>query len=230
MAGVKEPTAKVKRALALLGGDQRTAAVTAQHRPWPGWVQRLVRRARSAAHLRPVCMRTKRFDCMLTYACTECWLACKHGSMDAEPVRQVAIHGDAGLHLGCWECRQWRLCSRSCACDEAVLLCALASAEFIAVAQAGPPQQRLFPQCSSCSDAQSAAVRGGQRTFVTHYGRLRRYHLAGEQRGQEAQTRTPHAYRWTIPGVVCAGRCVAHAQRHNDAHGALANMSVRTMT
>ena len=50
-------------------------------------------------------------------------------------------------------------------------------------AQAGPPQQRLFPQCITCSDAQSAAVRGGQRTFVTHYWRLRRYHLAGVGRG-----------------------------------------------
>ena len=43
-AGVKEPTAKVKRALALMGGDQRTAAA-ARHSPWPGWVQRLATRA-----------------------------------------------------------------------------------------------------------------------------------------------------------------------------------------
>ena len=60
LAGVKEPTAKVKRALALMGADHSAAAAAHQHSPWPDWVQRLTRRARSAAGLRPVGSRAEK--------------------------------------------------------------------------------------------------------------------------------------------------------------------------
>lgn len=41
------------------------------------------------------------------------------------------------------------------------------------------PQQRYYPQCVSCSQKQSAAVRSGRRKLIMHYSLPRKSALAG---------------------------------------------------